>query len=52
MKPTFSEEEVDRVARRLGMEGQQFIETYLERSEGGQRESLSNPRDPLPFPER
>jgi len=33
MKPTFSEEEVDRVARRLGMERQQFIETYLERSE-------------------
>src|SRR5215813_7669231 len=34
VKPTFSEEEVHRVARRLGMERQQFIETYLEGVEG------------------
>jgi uncharacterized protein len=33
VKPGFSEEEVGRVARRLGMERQQFIETYLEPSE-------------------
>src|SRR5215472_19368026 len=33
VKPTFSEEEVDRVARRLGMERQQVIERYLEQSE-------------------
>jgi hypothetical protein len=34
-KPTFSEEEVRRVARRLGLERQQFIETYLGPSEPG-----------------
>ena len=32
VKPGFSDEEVDRVARRLGMERQQFIDTYLEPS--------------------
>ena len=37
LKPEFSVEEVDRVARRLGMEHQQFIETYLERSDSENR---------------
>jgi len=31
--PTFSEEEVDRLARRLAITPQQFIDSYLERSE-------------------
>jgi len=30
IQPSFSEEEVDRLARRLGMEREQFIESYLE----------------------
>jgi hypothetical protein len=34
-KPTFSQEEVDRVALRFGMRRREFIETYLERSEAG-----------------
>src|SRR5256885_16560752 len=33
VKPGFSEEEVDRLARRLAMPRQRFIETYLELSE-------------------
>src|SRR6266498_5620341 len=33
VQPTFSEEEVDRLARRLGIARQQVIETYLEPSE-------------------
>jgi len=33
VKPGFSEEEVDRLARRLTMTRERFIETYLERSE-------------------
>lgn len=35
MKPTFNEEEINRLARRLGMGRQQFIERYLERAEAG-----------------
>src|SRR6185369_7468671 len=33
LRPSFSEEEVDRVSRRLGIERQEFIETYLERTD-------------------
>jgi hypothetical protein len=33
MTPTFSEEEVDRVAQRLGMQRREFIQTYLEPSD-------------------
>jgi len=33
VKPGFSEEEVERLARRLAMTREQFIEAYLERSE-------------------
>src|SRR5947209_16660105 len=35
VKPEFSEEEVERLARRLAMPRKQFIETYLEPSERG-----------------
>ena len=49
MKPTFSAEEVDRVARRLGMEHQQFIETYLERSEASSDSPWQTRTAPCPF---
>jgi hypothetical protein len=35
VRPTFSEEEADRLAGRLKMEPQQFINAYLERTEPG-----------------
>ncbi|MGA7925445.1 MAG: YkgJ family cysteine cluster protein [Candidatus Sulfotelmatobacter sp.] len=49
MNPSFSEEEVDRVAQRLGMERQQFIETYLERSEAGREKLWQTRATPCPF---
>jgi Fe-S-cluster containining protein len=49
MKPTFSEEEVDRVARRLGMKRQQFIETYLEHSEADSENPWQTRTTPCPF---
>lgn len=49
MQPTFSKQEVDRVARRLGMERQQFIETYLERSEAGSDNPWQTRTNPCPF---
>ena len=49
MKPTFSEEEVDRVARRLGMKRQQFIETHLERSETDSENPWQTRTTPCPF---
>jgi Fe-S-cluster containining protein len=48
LQPTFSEEDVGRVARRLGMDRQQFINTYLQRTE----QVESNPwklAQPCPF---
>jgi len=47
--PTFSEEEVDRLARRLGMEGEQFIQTYLERTERGSGNPWQTRSKPCPF---
>lgn len=49
MKPTFSEEEVERVAHRLGMGRQQFIETYLERSETDSENPWRTRVTPCPF---
>ena len=49
VKPTFSEEEVDRVARRLGMERQQFIERYLEDSEADSENPWQTRATPCPF---
>jgi Fe-S-cluster containining protein len=49
MKPTFSEEEVNRVARRLGMERRQFIERYLERCEAGSENPWQTRATPCPF---
>jgi uncharacterized protein len=49
IKPTFSEEEVDRVARRLGIERQEFIETYLQRPEAGRGNPWQTRATPCPF---
>jgi len=49
MRPTFSEEEIDRVACRLGIERQQFIETYLERSESNSENPWQPRAIPCPF---
>ena len=49
VKPGFSEAEVDRVARRLGMERQQFIETYLEPSEEDSEKLWRTRVTPCPF---
>ena len=47
--PTFSEEEVDRLARRLAMTRQQFIEAYLQRSELGDDNPWTTRTTPCPF---
>jgi len=49
VKPTISQEEVDRVACRLGIERQQFIETYLERSSAGSDKPWQTRSTPCPF---
>ena len=49
MKPTFSEPEVDRVARRLGMERRRFVDAYLERSEGDSSNPWRVRTAPCPF---
>jgi Fe-S-cluster containining protein len=47
--PTFSEEEVDRLARRVGMERVQFIQKYLERTERGSENPWQTRSKPCPF---
>ncbi|HWZ42483.1 MAG TPA: YkgJ family cysteine cluster protein [Candidatus Saccharimonadales bacterium] len=49
VKPSFSEEEVDRVARRLGMERQQFIDIYLERADALSDNPWQTRTTPCPF---
>jgi hypothetical protein len=49
VKPGFSEEEVDRLARRLAMTRQQFIEAYLERSETDRDTPWTTRTTPCPF---
>ena len=49
VKPGFSEEEVDRLARRLEMTRERFIETYLERSEPGSKTPWTTRTTPCPF---
>ncbi len=49
VKPTFSEEEVGRLSRRLGMERQQFIDTYLERLEEKDENPWQTRTTPCPF---
>lgn len=47
--PTFSEEEVDRLARRLGIRRRQFIEKYLERTEALSENPWQTRTRPCPF---
>ena len=49
VKPSFSEEEVSRLARRLGIEQHQFIERYLERTEAGSGNPWQTRMTPCPF---
>ncbi|HTW95905.1 MAG TPA: YkgJ family cysteine cluster protein [Tepidisphaeraceae bacterium] len=49
MKPTFGEEDISRVARRLGVERQQFVVTYLEKSEAGDEKPWQTRTTPCPF---
>ena len=49
MKPTFSEEDVSRVVRRLGMDRQQFINTYLQKTEPGESKPWETRITPCPF---
>jgi Fe-S-cluster containining protein len=49
VKPTFSEEEVGRVARRIGMERQQFIDTYLERADADSENTWQTRTTPCSF---
>lgn len=49
LQPSFSEEEVDRVARRLGVERQEFVEKYLKRSEAGSENPWQTNAAPCPF---
>jgi Fe-S-cluster containining protein len=49
VKPGFSEEEVDRLARRLAMSRQRFIETYLELSEPYSDNPWTTRTTPCPF---
>jgi uncharacterized protein len=49
IKPSFSEEEVDRLARRLGIDRQQFIERYLEPTEVDSENPWQTRATPCPF---
>ena len=49
VQPTFSEEEVDRLARRLSMTREHFIEAYLERSEPDCDNPWTTRTTPCPF---
>lgn len=49
VKPSFSEEEVNRLARRLGLEPRQFIENYLERTEPHSEKPWQTRTTPCPF---
>ncbi|MDE3181130.1 MAG: YkgJ family cysteine cluster protein [Acidobacteriota bacterium] len=49
MKPTFSEEEVSRLARRLGINHSEFIDRYLQRTEAGSENPWQTRTTPCPF---
>jgi Fe-S-cluster containining protein len=49
MQPTFSEEEVDRLARRLAITREHFIEAYLQPSEPGSDNPWRTRTTPCPF---
>ena len=49
VRPSFSEEEIGRLARRLGVERQQFIDTYLEQTELDDDNPWHTRSTPCPF---
>jgi Fe-S-cluster containining protein len=49
VKPSFSQEEVKRLAQRLGMSRRQFIERYLERTEVDSENPWQTRTTPCPF---
>ena len=49
VRPSFSEEEIDRLAMRLGIERQRFIETYLERTDPDDDNLWQTRSTPCPF---
>ena len=49
VKPTFSEEEVNRLAGRLGTTRQKFIDVHLERIEDGEENPWQTRVKPCPF---
>ena len=49
LRPTFSEDEVERVARRLGIEREVFIETYLDRLDAPDPNPWQTRTAPCPF---
>jgi Fe-S-cluster containining protein len=49
LQPTFSEDDVNRVARRFGMDRQQFINTYLQTTEHGESNPWETRITPCPF---
>lgn len=49
VSPTFSEEEVCRLAQRLEITPQQFIDAYLERTEAGENNPWQTRTKPCPF---
>ena len=49
LQPTFSEEDISRVARRLGMDRQQFINTYLQKTQKGESNPWETRTTPCPF---
>src|ERR1035441_966245 len=49
LQPTFSEEDISRVARRLGMDRQQFINTYLQKTQNGESNPWETRTTPCPF---
>jgi uncharacterized protein len=49
LRPTFSEDEVERVARRLGIEREEFIETYLDRLDAQDANPWQTRTTPCPF---
>ena len=49
VRPTFTEEEIERLTRRLGIERQQFIETYLQRTDSDDDNPWQTRSTPCPF---
>src|SRR6266404_7716587 len=49
VRPTFADSDVERLARRLGIDRQEFITTYLEPTESGSENPWHTRVTPCPF---